>query len=182
MKIKNTENQFGLVAITVHWVAALAVIGLFASGIYMRSLTYYDSLYQVLPFYHKSIGMVLLLLILFRLGWRFINTQPKALKSHSALEKKGAKLAHMGLYLLMLSVMVAGYLISTAKGHPVNVFDLFEVPALVHGIDGQGDIAGWVHEYLAYGLIGLAVLHALGAFKHHFVDKDRTLMRMIKGQ
>ncbi len=182
MKIKNTENQFGLVAISVHWIAALAVIGLFASGLYMRSLTYYDSLYQVLPYYHKSIGVILMLLILFRIVWRFINPQPKSLDTHSSLEKKGAKLAHIGLYLLMLAVMVAGYLISTAKGHGVNVFDLFEVPATLHGIAGQGDLAGMLHEYLAYGLLGLAGLHALGALKHHFIDKDRTLFRMIKGK
>jgi cytochrome b561 len=181
MKLRNSDSQFGVVAIVLHWIAALAVIGLFASGIYMRSLTYYDSLYQVLPFYHKSFGVVLMLVILFRLVWRFANPQPKPLSNHSAIEKKGAKVAHFALYLLMLAVMVAGYLISTAKGKPVDVFGLFELPATLYGLSGQGDIAGMVHEYLAYGLIGIAVLHALGALKHHFIDKDRTLMRMIKG-
>ncbi|MFC3153006.1 cytochrome b [Litoribrevibacter euphylliae] len=181
MQIKNTESRFGAVAISVHWVAALTIIGLFASGIYMRSLSYYDSLYQTLPPIHKGIGILLFILIVFRLVWRVMNVQPKPLENHSKAEKVGAKLAHFGLYLLMLVVMVSGYLISTAKGHGVDVFGLFEIPALVAGGESQGDLAGMIHEYVAYTLIGLAVLHALGALKHHFLDKDRTLMRMIKG-
>jgi len=83
---------------------------------------------------------------------------------------------------LMLVVMICGYLISTAKGHGIDVFGLFEVPALIAGGESQGDIAGMIHEYLAYALIGLAALHALGALKHHLIDKDRTLLRMIKGE
>lgn len=180
MRLKNTDTHFGSVAIGIHWIAALAIIGLFASGLYMRSLSYYDSLYQVLPFYHKSIGVVLFFLILFRLFWRTINVHPAPLPNHSAIEKTGAKLAHLGLYLLMLAVMISGYLISTAKGKPIDVFGLFELPATLYGLDGQEDIAGMVHEYLAYSLIGLAVLHAAGAIKHHVIDKDRTLIRMLK--
>jgi len=76
--------------------------------------------------------------------------------------------------------MISGYLISTAKGKPIDVFGLFELPATLHGLDGQEDIAGMVHEYLAYSLIALAVLHAAGAIKHHVIDKDKTLIRMLK--
>lgn len=180
MSYKNTTDGFGRVAIGIHWLSALAIIGLFASGLYMRSLSYYDSLYQVLPFYHKSIGVVLFGLILFRLLWRNMNPHPKPLDTHSKLEKKGAMIAHAGLYVLMLAVMVAGYLISTAKGKPIDVFGVFELPATLHSISGQEDIAGLLHEYLAYSLIGVAVLHALGALKHHFIDKDTTLIRMLK--
>jgi cytochrome b561 len=181
MQLKNSEQGFGAVAIAVHWIAALTIIGLFATGLYMRSLSYYDSLYQVLPPIHKGIGILLFMLIVFRLIWRVVNVQPKPLENHSKAEKVGAKLAHLGLYLLMLVVMISGYLISTAKGHPVDVFGLFEVPALISEGESQGDLAGMIHEYVAYVLIGLAVLHALGALKHHFIDKDRTLLRMIKG-
>lgn len=180
MQLKNSESGFGLVAIAIHWVAALTIIGLFASGIYMRSLGYYDSLYQVLPFYHKSIGVTLFLLIIFRLIWRMINVHPKPLETHTKIEKVGAKAAHLGLYVLMLIVMVSGYLISTATGQGIEIFGLFELPATLYGLSGQEDVAGLIHEYLAYSLIGLAVIHTLGALKHHFIDKDKTLVRMLK--
>ena len=179
MRVRNTDQNFGIVAIGLHWFSALIVVGLFASGLYMRSLTYYDSLYQALPFYHKSVGIVLLLLTLGRLVWCVINVKPKPLDNHNAFEKKAAKMAHIGLYLLMLLVMLVGYLIPTAKGKAIEVFGLFEFPATLYGLPGQEDLAGMVHEYLAYALIGLALIHALAALKHHFIDKDQTLKRML---
>jgi cytochrome b561 len=75
--------------------------------------------------------------------------------------------------------MLSGYLISTADGRPLEVFGLFSVPALVAGLEHQADIAGRVHLLLAYGLVGLALLHALAAFKHGFIERDRTLLRML---
>jgi cytochrome b561 len=75
--------------------------------------------------------------------------------------------------------MLSGYLISTADGRAIDVFNLFSVPALVSGFDNQEDIAGLVHQIIAYSLIALVVLHALAALKHHFIDRDRTLKRML---
>ena len=71
-------------------------------------------------------------------------------------------------------------MISTADGRSIEVFSWFEVPALGSVIDNQEDIAGEVHKYLAYGLIGLVILHAIAALKHHIIDKDATLTRMIR--
>jgi cytochrome b561 len=75
--------------------------------------------------------------------------------------------------------MVSGYLISTADGRGVSVFGWFTVPATLHGIDGQEDVAGVVHLTLASTLVAVALLHAGAAFKHHFIDRDRTLKRML---
>ncbi len=75
--------------------------------------------------------------------------------------------------------MTSGYLISTADGRPLEVFGLFEIPALISGIDGQEDRAGEIHLALAYSLMGLTGLHAVAALKHHFIDKDRTLLRIL---
>ena len=77
--------------------------------------------------------------------------------------------------------MFSGYLISTADGRGVSVFGLFEVPASLTGIPDQEDVAGVLHEWLAWGLIILAGLHALAAIKHHFIDRDATLSRMLGG-
>jgi cytochrome b561 len=76
-------------------------------------------------------------------------------------------------------LMIAGYLISTADGKGIIVFDLFEVPALYTGIPNQEDLAGLVHEYLAWTLVVFAGLHALAALKHHYIDRDVTLLRML---
>ena len=82
------------------------------------------------------------------------------------------------LYFGILLLVVSGYLISTEDGRPIAVFDWFEVPALGALFAAQADIAGLVHQYVAYSVISLAVLHALAALKHHFIDKDATLKRM----
>jgi cytochrome b561 len=75
--------------------------------------------------------------------------------------------------------MVSGYLISTADGRGIDVFGLFTVPATLQGIDHQEDVAGASHLVLAVTLIALALLHAGAALKHHFIDRDRTLRRML---
>jgi cytochrome b561 len=83
------------------------------------------------------------------------------------------------MYALIYMLMLSGYLISTADGRSIMVFDLFAVPASISGLPNQADIAGKVHEWLAFALIALAGLHTLAALKHHLVDRDRTLRRML---
>lgn len=75
--------------------------------------------------------------------------------------------------------MCSGIMISTADGRDIWIFDWFAVPFPNAFIDDQADIAGFIHQYLAYSLIGLVVLHAAGAIKHHVIDKDNTLKRML---
>jgi cytochrome b561 len=87
----------------------------------------------------------------------------------------------MALYLIMAALFTSGYLISTADGNGIEVFDLFSVPATLTG-DNQEDIAGDIHEWLAWGLISLVALHAITALKHHFINKDRTFVRMFRPQ
>ena len=178
--LKNTKEGYGLIAILIHWVSALSVIGLFGLGFWMVDLTYYSSWYKTAPDIHKSVGVLLLGLTLLRLLWRFFTVKPQAHSSHKPWEQQTAKWAHRIIYLLMLSIMVSGYLISTADGRAIMVFNWFELPSLGSFINNQEDIAGLIHQYLAYSLMGLVVIHALGAIKHQLIDKDRTLSKMIK--
>jgi cytochrome b561 len=83
------------------------------------------------------------------------------------------------LYALLFAVMISGYLISTADGRSIDVFGLFSVPATVTGLPGQADVAGDVHFVLAVTLVTVAAAHALAALKHHLLDRDRTLLRML---
>ena len=181
----NTEQTdetqaYTLTARLLHWCMAITVIGMFILGLWMVDLGYYDPWRKDAPEIHKSIGILLFVLMAFRLFWRWFKGVPAPLSSHSKLERVGAHAAHMALYGLMFAIMISGYLISTADDRPISVFGFFDVPALGSLFANQEDIAGDIHLVLAISVIGVAALHALAALKHHFVDKDQTLMRMIR--
>ncbi len=179
MQWRNSSDRFGLVTGSLHWLMALLVIGLTALGLWMTSLTYYSPYYTSAPFWHKSLGLVFAALLVLRLIWRAATPSPGHLASHKNWERLLASGAQWLMYGAMLLIVTSGYLISTAKGSGVSLFGWFEVPALVSGLPEQADVAGAVHYWLALGLLALAGLHALGALKHHLIDKDNTLRRML---
>tara|TARA_B110000116_G_scaffold245046_1_gene235874 strand:- start:3540 stop:4094 length:555 start_codon:yes stop_codon:yes gene_type:complete len=180
--LKNTDTGYGWVAIVLHWLMALIVFGLFGLGLYMVELSYYDAWYRGSLELHKSVGITLLLLWLARMAWRLLSINPHTvtLTRRERLEQAAAHWMHIVLYAVMLGLFLSGYLISTADGRGIEVFELFTVPALPWGINNQEDIAGDIHEVLAWSLIVLVAVHALAAVKHHFIDKDKTLMKMLK--
>ncbi|MEW9904103.1 cytochrome b [Pseudomonas putida] len=179
MQLRNSASRYGLVSIVMHWGVALAVFGLFGLGLWMVGLHYYSPWRKSAPDLHKSIGLVLLAVMVLRVLWRFVSPPPPAPATHGAFTRLAAKLGHAVLYLGLFAVMIAGYLISTADGVGIPVFDWFEVPALVSDLPDQADTAGAIHLYLAWGLVIFAILHALAALKHHFIDRDATLTRML---
>lgn len=175
----NTTDRFGLVAIALHWIVALTIFGLFGLGWYMVDLTYYDELYNTLPTIHEGIGILLIFVFVFRVFWKIINPTPKPVEGSSRFEIIAAKLAHLGLSGLIALILVSGYLIPTGEGSGISVFGWFEMPAIISGFPEQEDIAGLFHKYLAYAIIALAALHATAALKHHLINKDDTLKRML---
>ena len=179
MQWRNSPTGYGVLSIALHWLVALVVFGLFGLGLWMVELDYYSPWRHAAPSLHKSIGLSLLALMLLRLLWLFISPPPEPLASYSRATRLGAKLGHALLYLGLLALMVAGYLISTAEGHGISLFGLFAVPATLTSIPDQEDVAGVVHQYLAWGVVLFATLHALAALKHHFIDRDATLLRML---
>lgn len=179
MQLQNSSTHFGAIAVSLHWLVALTVFGLFALGLWMTELDYYDSWYKQGPWWHKSIGIMLFFVVIVRLCWRVLNPPPAALSSQKPWEIKLAHMAHLLMYFLLLAIMISGYLISTADNRAIEVFGWFEVPATITSLPKQEDIAGWVHLILASTLIGLVVLHAAAALKHHFIDRDRTLKRIF---
>ncbi|SGZ11217.1 cytochrome b [Moritella viscosa] len=179
--LKNTKTAYGWISILLHWVMALTIFGMFGLGLYMVELTYYDTWYKGSLDLHKSIGILLFGLLLVRTVWRWTNISPDSADEHaSKFEITSAHLVHLGLYLLMFTLMISGYLISTADGRGINAFELFSVPAIPFSIDNQEDIAGEIHEILAWGLIVLAGVHGIAAIKNHFINKNKTLVRMLK--
>jgi cytochrome b561 len=179
MMWRNSGSRWGWLSVAMHWLTAVVVFGLFGLGLWMVELNYYHSWYRTAPFIHKSIGVSLFLLTLFRLLWRWWNVTPQPLQSHSLLERRAAAAGHMLLYMLLFNIMFSGYLISTADGRPVEVFNVFNLPATIHGLEQQEDVAGDVHRWLGWTLMALIVVHAAAAIKHHVYDKDVTLKRML---
>lgn len=179
--IMNNENSYGLIAIAMHWLMAITIFFLFGLGLYMVELTYYDAWYKGSLDLHKNIGMTLFVILVLRILWRMVNITPKSAdKSASKAEVNIAHYAHLLLYLLMGILMISGYLISTADGRAIEVFGVISIPALPISFENQEDIAGSIHEILAWTLILLSAGHALAAFKHHFINKNNTLVRMLK--
>jgi cytochrome b561 len=179
LKMNNTKTNYGYVSIFFHWLSALIIFALFGLGYYMVDLTYYHEWYKTAPELHKSVGVLLFFLMLFRVIWRYKELTPEHLPSHTNLERKAGKFVHSALYLLVFIIMITGYLISTADERGIEVFSFFVIPGFGSFIENQEDIAGLIHKWLAYVLISFALLHAIAALKHHFIDKDNTLNRII---
>ncbi|MGR8948234.1 MAG: cytochrome b [Gammaproteobacteria bacterium] len=177
--LKNTVESYGLVAIVIHWLMAFAIFATFGLGLYMVELNYYDRWYKRAFDIHKSIGICLAIAWAVRLTWRKLNPVPKAL-ANKTWEINLARAVHALLYLSLLVLFISGYLISTADGRAISVFGFFEIGATLT-FDKQEDAAGVVHEAAGWTLCVLVVLHIVGALKHHFIDGDNTLRRMLRG-
>jgi cytochrome b561 len=176
--LKNSIHHYGWLAIAFHWISVCVLLGMFTLGLWMVELDFYSKWYHDAPHYHKSVGLVFALLILFRLVWRWYQVTPQPLTQ--GWQSTVAHIVHQLFYVLFFAIFLSGYLISTADGRGIEVFNWFTVPALDAFLANQEDIAGMWHEWLAYSVIALSVFHALAAIKHQLIDKDRTLVRMLK--
>ena len=183
MTLKNTQQGYGWLSITIHWVMAVVLIGMFFVGNYMVDLDYYDTLYHTLPSWHKSVGILIAGVFFFRLAWNFSQSRPgPANAATSRISHLAAVSAHLALYGLVASLIISGYLISTAKGAGIEVFEWFSVPALLSDDAQRGELAGDLHEIFGLVFIGLVALHALASLYHHFILKDNTLKRMLSSK
>jgi len=176
---RNRVDRYGVVHVAIHWLTAATVVGLFALGLWMVDLTYHHPWYNAAPTIHKSVGMLLIGLMLVRVAWRLSSTLPRPAAGVKPWEARAAHIGHLLIYVLVFTVLASGYLIPTADGVGVRVFDWFAVPALPPLSPEQESIAGTWHEILAWALIALVAGHAAAALKHHFRDRDATLRRML---
>ncbi|WP_372881027.1 cytochrome b [Psychromonas sp.] len=170
-------QQYNKLAKLLHWLSAITIIGLFSLGLWMVDLNYYHEWYHTAPHIHKSVGLCLFAVTLVRIIWKKATAAPSI--EGKNWEIKAAKSAHTLLYILLLGMFISGYMISTADGSGIDVFNWFTVQGFGSIVENQEDIAGVIHYYLAFILIGLAAVHASAALKHHFINKDNTLKKMI---
>ncbi len=177
--MRSTAQKFGTAAIFLHWSIALGTLGLFASGWYMVRLDYYSTLYTALPIWHQSIGVCLGVLLLCQIIWRQIDVRPDQLAGQSRLKQLASKLVHWLLTALVLVLVVSGYAIGASAPLGLDFFGYIQLPNLVSLGSAQIDTIGWIHKYFAYSVVALACLHMLAALKHHWIDKDNTLRKML---
>ena len=117
--------------------------------------------------------------MLLRLAWRWPSPPPAPLPGHRRWERRLARVVHGAFHLLLLALGASGYLVVTAAGQGLEVFDWFSIPAATRLDDRLAERAGNWHLWLAWATVVLAALHAAAALKHHLVDRDATLRRML---
>ncbi len=179
------RSRYSTVAIGFHWLIALMIIGNLIGGLTMDYwLDNPDPAMKQIGFQiiqiHKSIGLTVLALSLLRLGWRLAHPVP-AMPSHmTGTERLLARVTHWGFYALMLLLPLSGWaMASTGKLiFPILYFGTFEVPHLP--LDKSlGGLFRESHEILGYVAIATIVLHVAAAMKHHYLDRDDVLARML---
>lgn len=176
--MKNTPQSYGPVSKLFHWLLFALLFCAFALGLTMTDMELSPDklrLYQL----HKSFGIAIMGVALLRLLWRLLNPVPEMPAAMARWEKQAAHVTHAVLYILMLLVPLIGWIMSSASGYPVSVFGLFVMPNLVQPDKELAEFLAEVHETLAWGMLALVGLHVAAALKHHFINKDNVLRRML---
>ena len=177
---RNNATQWGWVSIALHWATVLAIIGLAIVGTQMDELP--TSLFKVKVYaLHKSVGLTVLALTVLRLLWRLFAGAP-ALAPMPRWQRLAAHASHVALYALLLAMPLSGWVLHSASaraGYALKWFGLFKVPAIAGYSPALKHLAHDVHEGLFKAILVVATIHVAAAFKHHFVDRDQTLRRML---
>jgi cytochrome b561 len=177
MPIRNTPERWGSVSIALHWITALAILGLVVVGYVMVELPPGRTKIEVYNL-HKSIGLTVLGLTLLRLGWRLAQPAPALPSGLPAWQQWAARLGHLGLYALLLLIPLSGWVYNWASNFPTRWFGhtLMASPGAVDA--ALKALAKEVHVWGVYALLALLVAHAGAAFWHHYQLKDTVLRRM----
>jgi cytochrome b561 len=169
-------TKYSAIAIALHWVLGLAIIGAFAMGVYMSDLPMSPSRLKLYN-YHKWAGVTILALSALRLLWRLTH-RPPADVPMPALQARLAHLTHIALYALFFAVPLAGWAYSSAAGFPIVVYGVLPLPDFVAPDKAMAEIYKELHGILAFTLAALVIAHIAAALKHQFVDRDGLLSRM----
>jgi cytochrome b561 len=178
MQIKNTPQNYGLVAKFFHWLMALLIIGIVSVGLYMTDLPI-GTLKLKLYGLHKEFGLLVLMLVMLRIVWRIGNIAPLLPASMPGWQKLAANSVHWAFYGFMFAMPLSGWAMSSAAGFPPSFFGLFVLPGLIAPDQEKMVLLKTIHQYLAYGLIAAFCAHVAAALQHHFIDKDNTLRKML---
>ena len=178
MTLRNTSARWGAVSQLLHWLIVALIAIQAALGLTGRLLPLGVEKLGVLA-RHKSIGITILGLAALRLLWRWLNPTPGLPTNLTPHERFLARCTHAALYVLLFTMPLTGWMMSSARGFPVSWFNVYQLPDLVPKSQTLYDAMVTTHAALAIALALTVTLHIAGALKHHFVLKDDTLRRML---
>ena len=173
----NMQRYTG-VAIGLHWLIGLMIVTSLGVGLYMVSLSLSPDKLRLYS-WHKWAGVTIFMLVLVRSLWRLTHPAPPLPDDVPVWQRKVAEATHYALYALMIVIPLTGWLMSSAKGFQTVYFGVVPIPDLLAKNEGLGETLALVHRYLNYSMIGLVIAHIAAALKHHFIDKDDILRRML---
>jgi cytochrome b561 len=169
-------KRYSRTAIWLHWIIAGLIIINLLLGLYHEDFS--KPVRASMMFWHRSIGLTVLILSLARLAWRLTHRPPAFDPVLKRWEVGLATLIHWLFYAFLIIVPLSGWLMSSTGGKPISFFGLFDFPSLpVRGRDAHETFKA-VHEIFGKAMIGLIVLHVAGALKHHFEGHRHLIGRM----
>jgi cytochrome b561 len=172
-------TRYTRTAITLHWLIAAAVLGQIAFGWYLEQIPLGAPPRTAVVNFHKSTGLVIGLLIVFRLAWRLTHKPPPLPESMPAWERSAARVNHVLLYVCMLIMPIAGYTASNFSRFGVKLFNVVLLPPW--GADDRNIYAFFngLHVGTSYVFVTLIGLHALAAARHLVFPRHGILRRML---
>ena len=163
---------------TLHWLMAILLFGLLALGFYMHDLPLSPEKLKLFS-WHKWAGVTAFLLVLARLGWRVTHLPPALPASMPRTMQLAAHAGHFALYALMIAIPLSGWLMSSALGFQTVWFGVLPIPDLLDKNKELGDLLVVVHKGLNLLFVAVLAGHIGAALKHHFIDRDDILTRML---
>lgn len=174
----SAPRRYTATAIALHWLLAVMIIAGFGMGVYMVDLPMSPSRLKLYN-YLKWLGVSILALSALRLLWRLTHSPPPLPANAPAWQNRAAHAAHMLLYVLFFAVPLSGWAYSSASGFPIVYFGVLPLPDFVPKSREMADLIKPLHMALAFALAAVVLLHIAAAFKHHFVNRDGLLARML---
>ena len=165
-------------ALALHWIVAGVIICAFSLGLVVSDLPFSPQKLKLVA-YHKWLGITVLALVALRGIWRLTH-RPPALPPMPAWQLIGAKFTHALMYTLMFAIPFSGWLFSSADGYRVVYLGLLPLPNLIAKNKLLADALGDIHATFAWLMLYVLLLHVAAALKHHFLDRDDTLRRMLR--
>lgn len=178
MSLRNTESSWGSVTKFMHWSISSSVIMIFLIAFFLlgRRNSPYIADYFTL---HESLGMTVLFLMIIRLPWRLSNKTPALPSTVPTWQRIASRTSHALLYLCLFIMPLSGWIHATAHGYAPKVWWLYTLAAPVAEDKALSHNTELVHNFFAW-VFGIVIcIHVLAAIKHHFIDKDNVLSRML---
>lgn len=175
-------SNYNALQIGLHWLTALLILAAFILVWTFDNTPLAPTTFKLklqLIAWHKWAGITVLILFALRMTYKLVRGTPAIDPNLPVLQRKMALGVHHLLYLLMLALPLVGWLLTSAKGYPVMLYGIWQMPDLISPNEEMAHTLKEIHEWLANGLMLCIALHVAGALKHYFIDKDGTLARML---